>query len=185
VTRFAVLLRGVNVGGRNRLPMADLRAALAADDLDEVQTYLQSGNVVASSSSVDPEVVAAMVRARIARDFGLDVPAIALTADDLVDIVRVNPFTDEPDPKKVHAIVLPHAPTAEAISAVDECQEAAASLGSRDRVTLVGRVAYLHTPDGFGRSDLARRLTSGRSAALADGTARNWATVTALTAIAA
>jgi len=130
VTRFAVLLRGVNVGGRNRLPMADLRAALAADDLD--------------------------------------------------DIVRVNPFTDEPDPTRVHAIVLPHAPTAEMISAVDECQEEAASLGSRDRVTLAGRVAYLHTPVGFGSSDLARRSTSGRSTPLADGTARNWATVTAL-----
>lgn len=180
MTRFVVLLRGVNVGGHNRLPMADLRAALTADNLDEVQTYLQSGNVIASSPASDPEIVAARVRSRIARDFGIDVPAIALTAHELGGIVQANPFPNEPDPKKLHAIVLPHAPTAAVISAVDERQDGAASRGSRDRVTLVGRVAYLHTPDGFGRSDLARTLTSGRAAPLADGTARNWATVTAL-----
>jgi uncharacterized protein (DUF1697 family) len=83
----------------------------------------------------------------------------------------------------VHAIVLPDPPTAGALDLIAARQEAAAAKGSGDSVTVIGRVAYLHTPDGFGTSELARSLTSGRSSPLAHGTARNWATVSALLAL--
>lgn len=180
MTRFVALLRGVNVGGANRLPMADLRAALTGDGLDDVRTYIQSGNVVLDSPAGDVEAVAARVRSVIARGFGLDVPVVALTAAGLRDLADANPYPDEPDPRRVHAIVLPHPPTAAGIDEVAARQEAAAAKGGRDTVTVLGRVAYLHTPDGFGTSLLAKSLTSGASNPLAEGTARNWATVTAL-----
>jgi uncharacterized protein (DUF1697 family) len=180
VTRFVVLLRGVNVGGRNKLPMADLRVALAAEGMENVHTYIQSGNIVLDTSSPSAETTAARVRAVIARDFGLDVPAIALEAKDLAGIVDANPFPDEPDHRRVHAIVLPLAPGADGLAFVAERQAMAAAKGSADIVTVIDRTAYLHTPDGFGTSDLARTLTSGRRNPLADGTARNWATVTTL-----
>lgn len=180
MTRFVVLLRGVNVGGSNRLPMADLREALTRDGLASVRTYIQSGNIVLDSPTDEVEVVAARVRSAIAREFGLDVPAIALTAGELRALAGANPYPNEPDHRRLHAIVLPHPLASEAQGLVALRQEAVAAKASRDTVTVIGRVAYLHTPDGFGTSELARALTSGRSNPLADGTARNWATVTAL-----
>ncbi len=178
--RFVVLLRGINVGGHNRLPMADLRASLAAAGLTDVRTYIQSGNIVASAPAKDPEAVAAHVRAVIAREFQLDIPAVALTCDALLGVIDANPYPDVQDPKRLHAIVLPYAPTEAMLHAVAHRQSAAAAKGSRDTVTIVGHVAYLHTPDGFGDSVLARSLHPGSSSPLTDGTARNWATVTTL-----
>jgi len=183
VTRFVALLRGVNVGGSNRLPMADLRAALTADGLAGVRTYIQSGNIVLDSPTDDVEVVAARVRSVIARGFGLDIPVVALTADGLRALADSNPYPSEPDHRRLHAIVLPHSLASEARELVALRQEAVAAKGSRDTVAVIDRVAYLHTPDGFGTSELARALTSGRSNPLADGTARNWATITALLAL--
>ncbi len=176
---FVVLLRGINVGGRNRLPMADLRSALTSDGLDEVRTYIQSGNIVLDTPARSADVVGARVRAVIAREFGLDVPAIALSSSTLTEIVAGNPYPDETDHRRLHAIVLPHAPDASTLAWLVERQAAAAATGSADRVTVIGRTAYLHTPGGFGTSALAASLTSGRSP-VADGTARNWATMTTL-----
>jgi uncharacterized protein (DUF1697 family) len=183
VTRFVLLLRGVNVGGHNKVPMADLRESLAGDGLASVRTYIQSGNIVLDSTTDEVEIVAARVRSVIARTFGLDIPVIALTAAGLRDVADANPYSTEPDPRRVHAIVLPHPPAAEELAVIGAREEAAAAKGGSDSVCVIGRVAYLHTPNGFGTSELARTLTAGRSNPLADGTARNWATVSALLAM--
>ena len=180
MSTFVALLRGVNVGGRNRLPMADLRAALTADGLADVRTYIQSGNVVLTSAAKDPEVVATRVRSVIAREFGLDIPAVTLSGQQLEALVDRNPYPGERDPRRLHAIVLPHPADDDTVAAAAERQTAAAARGSRDAVTVVGRIAYLHTPDGFGRSELAKTLTAGARSPLGHGTARNWATVTTL-----
>ena len=180
MTTFVVLLRGVNVGGRNRLPMDRLREELTSAGLADVRTYIQSGNVIASAPARDPEAVAAHVRSVIARAFHLDVPAIALTAAQLEAVAAANPYADEPDPKRVHAIVLPYEPTEAMLHGIAHRLAASEGAGSRDAVAVVGRAAYLHTPDGFGTSRLAAALLSGGSSPLVDGTARNWATITAL-----
>ncbi|MCX6433942.1 MAG: DUF1697 domain-containing protein [Actinobacteria bacterium] len=179
VSLFVVLLRGINVGGRNRLPMADLRSALTADGLDEVRTYIQSGNIVLGTPARSADVVGARVRAVIAREFGLDVPTIALSTSALAEIVADNPFPYETDHRRLHAIVLPQAPDASTLTWLAERQAVATAEDSDDRVTVIDRTAYLHTPGGFGTSALAASLISGRSP-LVDGTARNWATVTTL-----
>ena len=76
--------------------------------------------------------------------------------------------------------MLPHAPDAAGRELVAARQAAAAAKGSQDTVTVIDRVAYLHTPGGFGTSELAKTITSGRTNPLAEGTARNWATMTTL-----
>lgn len=180
MTAFVVLLRGVNVGGHNRLPMADLRSALTESGLGSVRTYIQSGNIVLDSPASDPEAVAARVRSVIARGFSLDVPAIAMTGTAFAEMASANPFSAEPDPKRVHAIVLPYPPTDQMREGVAQREARAAAAGGRDAIALIDQAAYLHTPDGFGTSALAAALLSSRSSPLVDGTARNWATVTAL-----
>jgi len=151
-----VLLRGINVGGRNKVPMAELRAALGGAGFTAVRTYIQSGNVVAVHATDDVEAAAAQVQSVIASTFGIDVPAIGVSRAELRSIVDANPYPEVTDFKRLHAIVLPHAPDAATHEAVEQQREASNAKGGRDAVSIVGRTAYLHTPDGFGTSDLAK-----------------------------
>jgi len=88
---FAILLRGVMPRGRNRVPMAELRAALSRAGLQDVQTYIQSGNVVARSRR-DPAGIQALVHEAIAREIGADIAVIARTHRQLRDVLEGNPF---------------------------------------------------------------------------------------------
>lgn len=178
---FIVLLRGVNVGRSPRIAMADLRSALAADGLPDARTYLQSGNLVLPAPNDDADAIAAHVRSVIARRFGIDVPVIAVSPRELHRIADAMPFSG--DPRLLHVIVLAGAPTREVVERASEAVARARAEGSADDARIIGRAAYLSTPDGFGRSRLAAVLLSGARAPLRDGTARNWRTVTALLAM--
>ena len=180
---FVALLRGVNVGGNNKLPMADLRVALEDAGFGRVRTYIQSGNVVLEHRKASDEAVAAHVRSVVLSAFGLDIPTVVVTSQQLESIAAANPFSHEPDPKRVHVFFLPDELDAASRASVEGAQSAAAAKGSADTVTVRGRVMYLHTPDGFGVSDLAKSLSTRGAGAHRAGTARNWATVSALLAM--
>lgn len=173
------LLRGVNVGGRNKLPMADLRAVVTALGHREVSTYLQSGNVLFTPTGDNDEnhLAAALARALAGR-MGLQVPVVVLARERVGEVLDGNPFAAEPNPKAVHAVFLAGAPDPAGVAAVAAAVDRARAKGARDDAQVVGRAVYLWTPDGFGRSELAARLTA--AAAPLPGTARNWATVTRL-----
>jgi uncharacterized protein (DUF1697 family) len=96
--------------------------------------------------------------------------------------VRDNPYPGEPNPKSVHVIFLPADPPAGHAEHLAAVQQKAADKGGRDTVQLVGRAVFLHTPDGYGRSELAKLLGQSRGplSVAAGGTARNWSTVTKL-----
>lgn len=180
MTACVILLRGVNVGGANRLPMAALRTSLEAAGFAAPQTYLASGNVVVVDPSRASEI-ADRVSAVIADAFGLDVPAIAMTAREWTRVVDGLPV-DEPDPKRVHAIAFAEPLTMSDLHDLQELQDRVDAKGARDRAVpgVGGRVLYLHTPGGFGSSHLAKALTSRRVGALPRGTGRNWSTVLAI-----
>jgi uncharacterized protein (DUF1697 family) len=109
---------------------------------------------------------------------------VVLSKADLAQVVRDNPYPDEANPKNVHAVFLGEEPAAAALAGMAAAQQRVAEKGSRDTAQVVGCTLFLHTPDGFGRSELAVLLTGKRSTAIgADGTARNWATVTKLLAL--
>ncbi len=180
MTTYIALLRGVNVGGNNKVPMAALRAALEADGFVHVRTYIQSGNVLVDATRSSPAKVATRVRAVIDSAFGLDIATMVLDAAALERVAQDNPYPDEPDPRRVHAIFLPGVPDADAAARLEAMQEAVALKGSSDTFTLIGSTLYLHTPDGFGTSDLAKALTTKRSNEQLNGTGRNWSTVTTL-----
>jgi uncharacterized protein (DUF1697 family) len=175
------LLRGVNVGGV-KLAMADLRAVLSSLGYADVSTYIQSGNALFSADGKDPAALAAEIEAALDKQLGMRPRVLVLTRDELAQVIQDNPYPDEPNPKLVHAVFLAEPPGPEQITAVAETEQQAAGKGSRDTAQYVGRVLFLHTPDGFGRSELAIQLArrTGPMSAKGAGTARNWATVTKL-----
>jgi uncharacterized protein (DUF1697 family) len=182
VTTYVALLRGINVGRANRIAMADLRRVVGEAGGRDVVTYVNSGNVVLDHDEPDEAVLGERLERAVAEALGVSPRVLVRSAAELDEVVAANPFPEEDDPKKVHAVFLGEAPDEAGVVAAREAQAAAAERGSRDRVEVVGRVSYLHTPDGLGRSVLAD-LLSRRAGPMAVGTARNWSTVTRLQAL--
>jgi uncharacterized protein (DUF1697 family) len=179
--RYLALLRGINVGGHNKVAMADLRDLAAALGHTEIATYIQSGNMVFASADTDVPGLADALEAEIAARLGVRPAVVVLSGPELADVIAANPFPAEANPKCLHAIFRRDVVGASDITKVAAAVQRARESGSRDEATVVGRTLYLHTPDGLGRSELAAQLA--RSSVQSAGTARNWATVTRLMAM--
>jgi uncharacterized protein (DUF1697 family) len=171
----AALLRGINVGGRNTVVMADLRALLTTLGHTEVATYVASGNVVFTTDAEDPGALAATIERAITDELRIEAPVVVVPRDDFERIVAANPFPEPDDPRHVHVVFRSGQPTGAEVEAVAAAQREAAAGGSRDEARYVDRTLYLCTPDGFGRSRLAELLNRGP--ALRNATARNLRTV--------
>ena len=175
------LLRGINVGGKNKVPMAELREVVTSLGHTGVSTYIQSGNVLFTAQEPDPAELTSALEAAIAGKFGINPPLVVLSRDELARVVDGNPYpTDEP--QKVHVVFLGAEPGQDLLDRIKAAQSAAAAKGSRDAITAAGRALYLHTPDGYGNSELSEalfRITGTGKQKLAV-TARNWATSTKL-----
>ncbi len=185
VPTYVALLRGINVGGRNRVAMADLRAVVTSLAHTDVATYIQSGNVVFTSTQTDTTVIATALERAIAESLSVRPTVVVLSQDELSHVVADNPYPDEINPKCLHAAFTSTQIGPDELAAIATAQQRAMDKGSRDEATVVGRTLFLHTPDGIGRSELAAQLarTSGPLAATGSATVRNWATVTKLLAM--
>jgi uncharacterized protein (DUF1697 family) len=174
VATFAALLRSVNVGGRNRLAMADLRDIVSSLGFADATTYLQSGNVVFTAPGT-AATVARAIEARLAADLDLEVPVLARSRPQLEKILDGNPLSgDELDPKTLHVTFLADRPAAPKVT---ELEGLSGQFGD-DRFAVCGTHVYLHCPGGYGETKLnntylERRLGVG-------ATTRNWRTVSAL-----
>jgi uncharacterized protein (DUF1697 family) len=184
VPTHIALLRGINLGGRNKVAMADLRRVVSSLGHTDVATYIQSGNVVFTPASRrTPAALATEMEGAIAAELGVSPRVIVRSRDELARVVQDNPYPEEENPRAVHAVFLADEPGPDLAGVVAGAQRKAAGKGSRDTATLVGRTLFLHTPDGFGRSELAAALVALAGPGKATGTARNWATVTKLLAM--
>lgn len=170
MTRIAVLLRGVNVGGHNRIAMADLRSLLTGLGCTEVSTYLQSGNAVLTTSDADD--LAGRVEQALRDELGLPVAVLTRTAAQLDAVVAANAL--EPDPKLLHAVFLS--------GDLDPALLDGPAL-LPDLVQIGDRVLYVRYAVSSHDSPVAKVLTSKRFPLVA--TARNWRTVLALQELAA
>jgi uncharacterized protein (DUF1697 family) len=172
VARLVVLLRGVNLAGRNRLSMPQLREALEDAGFGDVSTYVQSGNVVLSSSKSAKRVRGDVEQLLSAR-FGLDVKVVVRTRAELAKVVELNPLgTVAKNPKLYQVTFLERAPKAELVRKLE------AAAAGKEQVVSRGRELYAWHPDGVGQSKLAA-LMSGKGLGVT-ATARNWTTVTKL-----
>jgi uncharacterized protein (DUF1697 family) len=167
-----VLLRGINIGSRNRIAMPELRDLLTGAGFDDVRTYLQSGNVVVASSAKSDDVARKTERL-ISKELGLDIAVVARTQAQLAKVVAANPLQKvAKDPKRYQVSFLTKKPTREIVRRVEEV--AAPS----EQVVAIGREIYAWHPGGAARSKLWALLAGQRLGITA--TSRNWTTVTKL-----
>ena len=176
-----VLLRAVNVGGRGKVAMADLRDCLVGAGFGDVRTVLQSGNVVLRTDAADGADLEAQVEARLLEQLALRTHVVARTAERWRRIVTGNPFPREAesDPSHLLAMVAKREPTPAAVEAL---RTAAVATGGREAVAVHGGQVYVTFPDGIGRSRLTAALIE-RSLGTAI-TGRNWNTVLKLAELA-
>jgi uncharacterized protein (DUF1697 family) len=176
VPKQIVLLRGINLGARNRIAMPKLREALSGAGFGEAQTYLQSGNVVLSSKAA-PERVARKCERLIEDRFGLEIAAVVRTRDELAEVVRRNPLGDvAKNPKRYQVSFLAAKPTREVVKKLE------AAVVAPEQFAAIGREIYAWHPEGVARSRLWA-LLAGKDLGV-KATARNWTTVTKLLALA-
>jgi uncharacterized protein (DUF1697 family) len=172
VARYVALLRGVNIGPRNRVAMPALREALAEAGFGDVQTYLQSGNVVLASRA-KPEAVRSNVERVIEERFGLDIPVVVRTKAELSAVVKRNPLKQvATNPKAYQVTFLERKLPAKTVR---ELEDAAAP---EEQVVVAGREVYAWHPQTIARSKLWAKL-AGKTLGVT-ATSRNWTTVEAL-----
>ncbi|MEU7471058.1 DUF1697 domain-containing protein [Streptomyces sp. NPDC044984] len=174
-TRYAALLRGINVGGSRKVPMADLRALVEGLGHDGVRTHLQSGQVVFTAAHGDEESLAAGLSAAIERHFGFGVDVIVRDHAYLKRIVEACPYpAGELEPRQLHVTYFSAPVTPERFAGIDP----GAYLPEEFR--LGDRALYLYAPNGLGRSQLAEHLARPRVTKGVVATSRNWNTAVKL-----
>ena len=170
-TVYVGLLRGVNVGGNNKLPMSELRALCEDLGYSNVRTFIQSGNVIFSSSAA-PKATA--FEAAIKERCAVATDAIFRSASELEAAVKRNPFPVTGD-ARVHVGFLAENLPADVVSSLDHQRFA------RDEFVVIGSEVYLSLPSGVGQSKLPPYLVRQLKRSL---TLRNWNTVTKLVELA-
>jgi uncharacterized protein (DUF1697 family) len=164
------LLRGINLGSVNRLPMKELAAMFDAAGCGTVQIYIQSGNVVFEAPAALAARVPTVIAAAIADRFGYRVPVVTRTAAELAAVAAANPFLRAgADPAVLHVVFLASPPGPAQIAALDPDRS------PPDRFAVKGREVYLHCPNGYGRSKLHNDYFESRLGSVS--TVRNWRTV--------
>lgn len=167
--QWVALLRGVNVGGANKVPMASLRQTAITLGWTDVRTYIASGNLLFRATGTS-DVLATKLRHAVASQFGVDVPSFVIDADELARVVAACPFTPETG-SHVHAFFLWSDPVLDR-AMLDRWR------APSETILLVGRVAWLHAPEGIGRSKLVEKIA--HVVTRTDMTARNLNTLLAI-----
>ena len=166
---YISLFRGINVGGKNKLPMKDLVSVLENAGCQDVATYIQSGNAVFRSEEQDASLLSETIEAAIKGRHGFEPRVLLLASEEMERAMRSNPFPEaESEPKTLHLYFLAAPPERPDLDALEEIK------GDRERFVLGDGVFYLHAPDGIGRSKLAANIEKLLGVPT---TARNWRTV--------
>jgi uncharacterized protein (DUF1697 family) len=172
MARQIVLLRGINLGPRRRIPMPELRELLQNAGFEDVRTYVQSGNIVLSSD-LPLDALQRNCEDSIADRFGFDVPVIVRTREDLERIVDLNPLADvAANPKRYQVTFLSGQVSGDVLPKLE------ALATDSERLVAAGREIYTWHPDGAARSKLWAQLAGTGLGVVT--TSRNWTTVTTL-----
>ncbi len=167
---YVALLRGINVGGKHKLPMKELVEVFTAGKCNSVRTYIQSGNAVFTCSDATFRGLRPALEKKIESRFGFPAPVILRSREQVVQVVHNNPFlkAGKPEPT-LHVMFLAEAPRSDAISKLDP------NRSPGDEFRVAGSEIYLYLPNGAGNSKLTNAYFDAKLSTI--GTGRNWATV--------
>jgi uncharacterized protein (DUF1697 family) len=164
------LLRGVNVGGKNLLPMKHLASLFEEAGCTGVRTYIQSGNVLCKASQAKSGRLAGLIAKGIEDRFGHRVPVLLRTVEELGATIGNNPFLQAGAPENwLHVLFLASQPDASRVAALDPDRS------PPDAYAVRGREIYLQCPNGVGNTRLTNAYFDSKLATI--GTGRNWRTV--------
>lgn len=168
------LLRGINVSGQKKVPMKELKALYEALGFGHVSTYIQSGNVIFTTTEKAVDKLPQKVERKIREHFGFDVSVIHRTPEELERVLAGNPFLAEKDlqENKLYVAFMANAPDAALVDKAQAYQTPA------DRFAVIDRETYLYLPDGYGNSKLHNNFFESKLKQVA--TTRNWRTVNIL-----
>ncbi|MFD1294457.1 DUF1697 domain-containing protein [Lutibacter holmesii] len=172
---FIALLRGINVSGHNKIKMANLKQLFLNNGFSEVETYIQSGNVIFKSKELNTLKIEQRIITSIEKQFGFTIKVLVLTKTELSTVFSSNPFLDREfiDISKLCVTFLSATPTLETISEIKEL-----GLKNNDEFYLNNNTVYLHCPNGFGKTKLTNNLFERKFKV--NATTRNWKTITKL-----
>jgi len=150
MTNYISILRGINVGGNKRIKMDALRQMFVELGCANVQTYIQSGNVIFESSEADVLTLEKTISAKILETFGFEVPVLVLTASEIATAVSNNPYSTDlaKDPTTIHFTFLSHLPDPTLLSKIVPTNYLP------DEFISLGKVIYMHCPNGYGNTKL-------------------------------
>ena len=171
---YVSLLRGINVGGHKRIKMDQLRTSLEALGLQQVKTYIQSGNVVFKAAKMSPATLSKKIETKIISEFGFSASVISRSADEIANTIKGNPFLGQSgiDPDKFHVAFLSEAPAPAALKKLTDLTL------KPDQSCCLGKEVYLYFPNGVSGSSLWKYPLDGVLSVVA--TTRNWKTVNTL-----
>lgn len=173
---YVALLRGINVGGKNLLPMRDLAALCVAAGCGNVRTFIQSGNVVFEATPAVAATLPAVLSASIAERSGLRVPVVLRSTEQMGAVLRNNPFADDATPEdRLYVMFLADLPTPERVATLDPDRS------PPDRYIVRGQDIYLWLATGAATTKLTNAYFDSKLATVS--TSRNWRTVTKLYAL--
>ncbi|WP_127018674.1 DUF1697 domain-containing protein [Flagellimonas beolgyonensis] len=148
---YIALLRGINVGGQKKIKMAELRSVLENMDLKNVQTYIQSGNIVFGHNDTDTKALEIRVHDKIEKHFGFDVPVLILESKDVGRILNESPFEDDGD-NKLYYVLLKNAPNEGLKAAFNNLQF------DQEDFHITDTCVYLFCRNGYGNAKLNNNL---------------------------
>lgn len=166
---YVALLRGINVGGNNKLPMQDLARLFSQAGCHEVKTYIQSGNVIFKAEAALVPTLAEDISQAIERNTGMRIPVVIRTRDELAAVARNNPFLEgDAEAEALNVMFLADKPSAQAIAGLDPQRSPS------DAFIVVDREIYLHCPNGLARTKLTNEYFDKKLGTIS--TCRNWRT---------
>lgn len=171
---YISLIRGINVSGQKKVKMADLKTMYESLDFKNVQTYIQSGNVIFEYTETDSLVLSKSIEEKILEVFGYDVTVLNKTKEEIQEIIKHNPFQDFPEegPKKLYVTLLAGIPDEELVKAIEQLKSQA------DQFHISGKEIYLYCPNGYGSTKLSNNFFERKLKVRA--TTRNWKTINTL-----
>lgn len=175
---YISILRGINVSGKNIIKMDSLRQSYENLGLNNIITYLQSGNVIFTSENADHNELTQKIKQQIKIDFGFNIPVIVLSIDELSQVVANNPFLEESGKNEafLHVTFLSAQPGYYEKKIIED------KIQNEEEIYFSDKAIYLYCPNGYGRTKLTNNLLENKLKVTA--TTRNWKTTTALLKIA-